>query len=155
MTFQIRPLPRARFAPLFGRDDADLAREGVLVRTADARPGFPCRVSLEDAEPGERVLLLNYEHQGADTPFRARHAIYVREAAVEAQPQPGEVPEVLRRRTLSLRAFDAEGLLRDADLAEGDAIAGAIERLLAHPDTADLHLHYARMGCYAARVARV
>jgi hypothetical protein len=154
MTFQIRPLRRAGFEPLFGLSEQDLARRGVLARIADAKPGFPCRVSLKDAEPGERVLLLNFEHQPAETPFRSRHAIYVRDGAVEARLEPGEVPELLRSRTLSVRAFDAEGLLIDADLAEGALVEAAIERMLAVPDAAYLHLHYARPGCFAARVDR-
>jgi hypothetical protein len=154
MTFQIRPLALAPFEPLFALSDAELAATGAVSRIADASPGFPCRVSLQDAEPGERVLLLNFEHQDADTPFRACHAIYVRVDAIEAHPEPGEVPEVLRRRVLSVRAFDAAGWLRDADLADGTAVESVIERLLADPEVAYLHLHYAKPGCYAARVER-
>ena len=39
-------------------------------------------------------------------------------------------------------------------LAEGEALAPAIERLLADPRVAYLHAHYARRGCYAARIER-
>jgi hypothetical protein len=154
MSFQIRPLPRADFAELFGLSDEVLAARGVVVRTADAKPGFPCRVSLEDAEPGERVLLVNYEHQPADTPFRSRYAVYVRDGAQQARPAPGEVPELLRSRVLSVRAFDGEGMLIGADLCEGTALEPMIERLLADPAAACLHLHYAKPGCFAARVDR-
>jgi hypothetical protein len=155
MTFQIRPLPRADFAELFGLSDAALAERGVVVHTADAKPGFPCRVSLEDAEPGERVLLVNYEHQPADTPFRSRYAVFVRDGAQEARPAPGEVPELLRSRVLSVRAFDADGMLIDADLCEGAAVEATIARLLGDPAAACLHLHYAKPGCFAALVERV
>lgn len=155
MNFQIRPLPRSDFAHLFGLSDAALKDRGVIAQIADSKPGFPCRVSLQDAEPGERVLLLNYEHQPADTPFRSRYAVYVREAAEQAQPAPGEVPQVLRSRVLSLRAFDADGLLIDADLSDGTAAEAAIARLFADPRAASLHLHYAAPGCFAALVERV
>jgi hypothetical protein len=154
MTFLISPLPRALFEPLFGLADDELKQQGVVARIADAKPGFPCRVSLKDAEPGQRMLLLNFEHQGADSPFRSRYAIYVCDGAEEARLGPGEVPDLLRSRTIAVRAFDAAGILIDCDLAEGAVVEGAIERLLADPQAAYLHLHYAKAGCFAARVDR-
>ena len=154
MSFVVSALPAEPFQPLFALSDADLAARGAMRRTVDANPGFPCRVSLEDAEPGETVLLLNYEHQSADTPFRARHAIYVREGAPRAELTAGEMPPVFRDRILSLRAFDGVGMLRAAEVAQGEALEPAVERLLANPEVAYLHAHYAGMGCYAARIDR-
>ena len=63
--FQISALPSERFSHLYGLSDEDLDAAGVVVRVADAKPGYPCRVTLRDAEPGTRMLLLNYEHQDA------------------------------------------------------------------------------------------
>lgn len=154
MTFRITALPRARFAPLFALDDAALAVHRARRVVADAKPGFPCRVSLVDAEPGESLILVHHEHQGADTPFRASHAIYVREQAVEATLDPGEVPALFRHRTLSLRGFDSAGMMRDATLAPGTAIEAAIDAMLANRAIAYVHLHYAAPGCYAARADR-
>src|SRR5262249_32651756 len=116
MSFQIRPLPRDAFACLFGLSDQALKARGVVAVTADASRRLPRRVSLADAEPGERVLLVNFEHQPADTPYRSRHAVYVRDGAEQAELSTGEIPELLRRRTLSVRAFDAQGMLINADL---------------------------------------
>jgi len=150
--FQVSALPYAPFAPLFSLDAAALARRRarrIVAGTAD-----PCRVSLTDATPGETVLLLHHVHQPADTPFHASHAIYVREHAVQAHPAPGEMPPALACRTLSLRAFDAAGELIAGDLAEGSDAAPAIARLFADPAVAYLHAHYARFGCYAARIDR-
>ena len=137
-----------------------LASSGVVRRIADQKPGFQCRISLQDAEPGETVLLLNFEHQPADTPFRASHAVYVREGVREHFDATDRIPEVMRTRILSLRAFDSDGMLLDADLADGadrtngGALETTIERLLANPATAYLHAHYAKPGCYAARIDR-
>ncbi len=153
MTFRISAIPPALFAPLFGLDDDDLAAHHALRRVADTA-GFPCRVSLEDAEPGDTVLLINYEHQPAQTPYRSRHAIWVREGVAQAFPEPGEVPEQLRSRLLSVRAFDANGMIVGADVVEGDGLAPLAERMLDDPAAAYLHLHFAKHGCYAARVDR-
>lgn len=152
--FRITGLDAAPFQPLYGLTAEALAASGVIRLTADEKPGFPCRVTLADAEPGERVLLLNHEHQPADTPFRSRHAIFVREGAAETATVVDRLPEQLAGRLLSLRAFDEAGMMVDAAVAEGGVAAPVIERLLARGDTAYLHAHFATRGCYAARVDR-
>jgi len=155
MSFRIHGLPRAAYAGLIGLPDAELAARGAIRMTADRPHAFPCRVGLRDLEPGETAILLNHTHQPADTPFRASHAIFVGEGSAEADPAADEIPDVLARRTLSIRAFDAADMMVDADLAEGaEAQAALIERLLAAPGTAYLDLHYARRGCWAARAVR-
>jgi hypothetical protein len=155
MEFRIKGLPVQEFAPLFGLSDSELAERGVVRRIANRKPGFPDRVELRDAEPGEAVLLLNYMHQPADSPYRASHAVFVLEGASASFDAIGVVPEVLRRRMLSVRAFDGAGMMRDADLVDGSQVESLIERLLADPQTGYLHVHYAKPGCYAARVERV
>ncbi len=154
MPFRVVGLPSSLFRPLYGLPDRELAARGVEVMVANEMPGFPCRVSLRDALPGTRMLLLGFEHQPADTPYRSRHAIFVEDGAEDAHPEPGEVPEVLARRTLSVRAFDASGHMLDGVVVAGREAAPLFERLLAVPETAYLHIHNAGRGCYAARVER-
>jgi Protein of unknown function (DUF1203) len=170
MSFRISALAAQPFVHLYGLDDEALARHNARRYVADAKPGFPCRVTLEDASPGERVLLVHHVHQPAETPFQASHAIYVREDALapndasdeapDAAPEAAaatfvnQIPASLNGRTLSLRAFDAEGMMTDADLAEGPDVENLIERLLGREETAYVHAHYARRGCYAALIER-
>jgi hypothetical protein len=154
MSFRVRGLDPASFQHLFGMPEAELAAHGAIRYRVDASPGFPDRVEVRDAAPGETVLLLNYLHQPADTPYRASHAIFVREGATEALDTVGVIPEALRSRPISLRAFDANGSMVDADLADGAVLAPVIERFLANPAVEYLHAHYAKRGCYAARIER-
>jgi hypothetical protein len=154
MNFRISALPASAFQALFGQPDAVLAAHGARRVIADRSPGFPCRVSLRDAAPGEAVLLVNYTHLPVDSPYHSRYAVYVREHAQQAQPAVNEVPEQLRLRLLSVRAFDAAGTLLDADVVEGRQLESLIERLLEMPDAAYLHVHNAKPGCYAARIDR-
>lgn len=154
MSFRIQGLPVAPFAPLFGMDESELAARGVIRRTADEPVGFPCRVSLRDATPGETLLLLNYEHLPVPGPYRSRHAIYVREYAQEYRPEVNEIPEVLSRRLLSVRGFDASGMMVDADVVAGVDAGRVIEQQFADPTVAFLHVHNAKMGCFAAQVVR-
>jgi len=154
MSFRISGLPAAQFAGLIGLPDAELAAHDAVRVVADRHPGFPCRVSLRDAQPGETLLLLSYEHLAVASPYRSRYAIYVRENAEDARLQVGEVPEVLHGRLLSLRAFSGAGMLLDADVVETRQLIPAIERLLAPSEVAYLHVHNAKPGCFAARVDR-
>jgi len=155
MSFTVTGLDAQPFEHLFGLSDEALAAQGVIRRTVDAPQGFPCRVTLEDAPVGETVLLMNYEHQPADTPFRARHAIYVREGDYPTRRTVDAIPPALAARPyISLRAFDEAGMMRDAEVAPGHDLAPAIQQLLARPEVAYLHAHYAGMGCYAARIDR-
>jgi len=155
MSFRITGLKFADFAALIALPEAELLEHNARRVVADRAPGFPCRVSLIDAHPGERVLLVNWEHLPVRSPYRSRHAIYVRENARDACCEVGEVPPVLRHRLLSVRAFTAEGMMVDADVAEGrQELVPLIARLLSPPQVAYLHVHNARAGCYAARVDR-
>ncbi len=154
MPFRINGLKPDAFIPLYGLSDAELASRGVLRKKVDADPGFPDRIELRDIPVGGHALLLNYTHQPADTPFRATHAIFVREGATEAYDRTDDVPDVMRRRLLSVRAFDAAGMMIAADVTEGAALEHLIARLFADPAAAYLHAHYARQGCFAARIDR-
>lgn len=154
MGFRVVGLPASSFERFYGQSEAALAAQGVQVTVADTSPGFPCRVSLRDAEAGTRMLLLNFEHQPARTPYRSTHAIFVADGAREVPPAVGEVPASLRSRLLSVRAFDGEGMMVDADVTPGDEVAGVFERMLADPAVSYLHVHNAKRGCYAARVER-
>lgn len=154
MSFRITGLDATPFQPLFDLSDDDLRARGIKRVIADAGGGFPDRVELRDAQPGEALLLLNWEHQPAETPYQASHAIYVLEGARERFDAVDQVPELLRKRLLSVRAFDAKGWMRDADVVEGTALEPLIERLLGNPKVDYLQVHYAKPGCYAARVER-
>jgi len=154
MSFQISALPIGQFQHLFGKDDDVLNAHGAKRMVVDECPGCPCRISLQDAAVGESVLLLNFEHQQATTPYRSSHAIFVRENAVEAQLQPNEVPDQLRIRLLSVRAFDQDGMMIDADVAEGNDLERLVDKMFAQPPVSYLHIHHAKPGCYGARVDR-
>jgi hypothetical protein len=154
MSFRIKGLPAEAFAHLFALSDEELEKHGAVRRIADDRkPGYPCRVSLNDSMPGEELLLVNYEHLPVDSPYRMRFAIYVRKGD-ETYDKVGEIPEQLRGRMLAVRAFDGKGMMVGVELVDGSELEGAIAKLLAQPAADYLHIHYAAPGCYAARVDR-
>ncbi len=155
MSYAMTGLPVEPFRPFFGLPDDELARHNVVRMTADAPVGFPCRVLLEDARPGDTLLLLNHEYQRARTPYQGRHAIFVNERATAPKTFVGEVPAVLSvRKAISLRAFDAAGMMLDADVVAGAEVEPLILRLFENPQAAYLHAHNAGRGCFAARIDR-
>ncbi|HEV2568895.1 DUF1203 domain-containing protein [Sphingomonas sp.] len=135
--------------------DPQLARAADARRvTVTAKPGFPCRATLEDAEIGETVLLFNHVSNDSEGPFRASFAIYVREQALVAITYCDVLPPVFATRTISLRGFDEAGDLRTAELASGEEIDPAIRAMLERPDIAFINAHNAAAGCFAARIVR-
>jgi hypothetical protein len=153
-SFCIRGLPPEPFQPLFALSDIELAQRGVKRMRVDACPGFPCRVSLEDAPMGETVLLLNWEHLKTVSPYRASGPIFVRENAHMPPEVVDAVPEQLQRRLLSVRAYDAEDMMRAAEVLQGDALEAQIQKYFADPTIRYLHVHNARPGCFACRIDR-
>jgi hypothetical protein len=154
VTFQISALDHHQFAELFNLSDEDLAKRMAVRKTATSKPGFPCRVSLADAEVGDELILVNYEHQPGNSPYRAAHAVFVRKGVEQVHLATGEVPQLFMNRAMSLRAFDDQAMIVGADLVQGDEVGTALDNALANPAVAYVHIHYAKFGCYAARADR-
>ena len=153
MTFRVRGLDPEAFLPYFQMSDDELRDIGAVRIISDGQ-GQPCRVSLAEARAGDELVLLNYEHQPAATPYRSRHAIYVARSSSRAFDGIDVVPEVIRHRLVSVRAFDSHNMIVDADVVDGNEVEGVFERLLANPRVAYLHVHNAKRGCYSAYVER-
>lgn len=153
MTYRIRGLEPANFAPLFDLDDAELEAQGMTRMTVDS-PNFPCRISLRDCDLGDEVILLNHLSHDGNNPYKASHAIFVSKSASEAADYADAIPPALDRRILSLRAFDTKGMMVEAALAQPGEANSAIRKLLANPAITHIDAHNAIRGCFAARIDR-
>jgi len=154
ISFQVIGLPFERFRSLFHLSDSALAERNVRRMIATSKPGYPCRVSLADAEIGEELLLLSFEHQPAMSPYRSSGPIFVRKAAVEANVEPSVVPDYVRIRLMSVRAYDSTHLMTDAIVCAGSDTASAIQRMFSSKEVAYIHLHNANRGCFSCAVNR-
>ena len=153
--WRISGLDPAPFEPLFASSDDALRRLGALRRVADEVPGFPCRVGLDDAPVGAELLLLPYEHHPARSPYRASGPIYVRRGATRRDLDAGDVPAMVARRLISLRAYDAQALMVDATVCDGAEVAAALDGFFADGAVDYVHLHFARRGCFSCVASRV
>ena len=154
MTFQICALPEGMFDHVFDLTEEQRAAQNVVTVTATADDGYPCRISLEDADPGETLILVNHTHLDVASPYASKHAVYVRENATVAKLQSDEVPPVLKSRLLSVRSFDGNGMIVDADVVDGTRLSDKLGEFFNELQVDFIHVHFAKPGCYAARVVR-
>ena len=153
-SFQLVGLDPAPFEGLFLLDDQALARLNARRVRADAAETYPCRVSLEEAQRGDEMLLLPFEHQPASSPYRASGPIFVRRGQAQRRLPPDTLTPYVTKRLMSVRAYGAEHMIVDATVCEGRDLAHDLRRLMAREDVAYLHLHNARRGCFSCRVDR-
>lgn len=154
MAYRVEGLNPRAFESLFGMNDDELGSRGAVRVTADAPGCFPCRVTLEDAEPGEELMLLNHVSHDVPGPFRTAYAIFVRKNAAQAAIHEDCPPPILDRRTLGLRGFDRAGMLRNASLAMPGECDARIRMLFDKPEIETIHAHNAAFGCFLARIER-
>jgi hypothetical protein len=153
--FQITALPIEKFSSLLKQSDAELRTAGARRMVADKKPGFPCRVSLVDAEPGEEVLLIPFTHHDVNNPYHGDGPIFVRVNAQPVKLEVNEVPAMIRSRLLSIRGYDSTGMMLISEVLDGSKLEEHLSRFFSDPKVEYIHIHNARPGCYNCRVDRV
>lgn len=154
INFQITALREEAFQHLFHQSDAELSAAGIRRMIVDTKPGFPCRVSLQDAEIGEEVILLAYQHHAPESPYRSSGPIFVRKNASTARLAVNEIPAMLIHRLLSVRAYDSNAMMVNAEVVEGKVLSGTIHKFFMDPSVDYIHIHNAKPGCFNCCVTR-
>lgn len=153
MGFVINALSPRLFEPLFRLTPDEFQSRGIHAVVAD-NENYPCRISLRHASIGERLLLLNYEHQPAASPYRSAHAIYIAEGSNEPGWFRDTIPPIMIPRPLSVRAFDAGHCICDAEVVEGRDAMSVLVQMLSVEHVSYLPIHFAKRGCFAATARR-
>lgn len=154
MGFRIIGLQSDQFSHLIARDDATLAQFDAERHHISMEHVAPCRITLDDVPKGETAVLVSYEHQGAQTPYRQSGPIYLSEAGAQHWDKVDEIPPAMKRRTLSVRGFDGTGNMIEAEVVEGASLDDCINTFFVNQSVAEIHIHYARRGCFGARAVR-
>ena len=154
INFQIKALQESEFAPLFELDDVKLSERGAIRTTVDKKLAFPCRVSLEDSEPGEEVILLPYQHHKTSSPYQSQGPIYVRKNSATAKPAVNEIPKLLNHRLLSLRGYNKHGMMKASLVTEGQNLRDVLNEMFYNEEIDYVHVHNAKPGCYMCEVVR-
>ena len=153
-SFQLLGINPEQFEPLFLLSDEQLKEHGAVRRIATEIPGYPCRISLEDASVGEELLLLPYGHQPAPSPYRSSGPIFVRRGARQRWLNVGEIPRYVSSRLMSVRAYDAAHMMVAASVCEGVHVARELEKCFSNDQVDYIHLHNAKQGCFSCQVVR-
>ena len=153
--FIIHPLQKKEFENLFSFSDTELKKQGIRRMTADTKPGFPCRVSLQDADIGDEVLLLPYAFHETASPYRASRPIFIRRNAATAQLNTNQIPVMLQHRLLSVRSYDANGMMKSSTVIEGKDLVEHLSATFDNPVISYIHIHNAKAGCYNCAAKRV
>lgn len=148
-SFRLIGLEPKQFGQLFDLSDSELKARNIRRVIADADFGFPCRVCLEDAQSGDELLLLPFQHQPAAGPYQASGPIYVRKGSQLKRLLPDEVPPYVSRRQISLRAYDADHSIIAAEVVEGVEVAKHLTALFENSRIRYVHLHNAKRGCFS------
>lgn len=154
MHYVISGLKSSDFAHLYGRDDEYLAQHNARRVLASPDSALPDRIGLKDVPSGENAILLNHTYQPAQSPYHGKHAIFIHEGCIKSGLFYNEIPKYLAKRQLSLRAFNIEHCIIAAELATGEDIEPMVLTLLQMPETAYIHAHSARYGCYLAAIRK-
>lgn len=153
--FIIKSLEKSLFSEYFNLNDQQLEKFNAKWLIADSKPGFPCRVSLKEAEIGERILLIPYKYHDVNSPYKASGPIFIREDAVEAKLNINEIPEILTKRLLSVRAYSEDSLMIHAETIFGSDLEKIIYNMLTDAHVKYLQVHNANPGCFNCTVYRV
>ena len=146
--------PRFRLVPIESSIADGLRATGGIRHTADAKPGYPCRQCLRDAEIGEELILVAHDPFTQDSPYRSTSPIFLHAEPCVPHLAAEALPEQLTVRTLSVRAFDHQAMMTDAELIEGRDLQDTIERFFQDSDVERIHVHNASPGCWAVTVTR-
>ena len=152
--FLITGIPLNEIQHIFSLSENERIVNGITKITVDEKPGYPCRVSLEDANIGEEIFAFNYEHHKANSPYRSSGPVFVRLEATEANLRKNEVPEILKHRYLSLRVYNNIGMMIDATTVQGKDLDQMIQKLFSNEKAEYIHVHNAKPGCYNCQINR-
>ncbi len=152
--FVISGLDPKLFEGYFEMNSSQLGKMGIRTSLADSYPGYPCRVSLEDAQIGEEVYLISFEHHQTNSPYRSSGPVFVRKNAMPASMGINEIPEMLIHRLLSLRAYNEAGMMLDSRTLNGSELRFTLCQMFENMEIAYIHIHNAGPGCYNCKAER-
>lgn len=154
MNFKIKALNHLEFESFFELSDTELEKQGIKRMVVSDKPGFPCRVSLEDAEIGEEVILVSHEFHKTNSPYQSKGPVFIRKGIKTKELGNNEIPLMLNHRLLSFRGYNKDGYMIEAATEKGINTRKEIERIFENSDVKYIHIHNSSPGCFNCEVRR-
>lgn len=155
MEFQILALDDKEFNSYFELSDIELDKIGIKRLIVDKQFNFPCRVSLEDAEIGEEVILISYQHHKTNGPYQASGPIFIRKGVKMKSLKKNQIPIMLNHRLLSFRGYDILGNMKFAITDEGSKTNSVLKKMFDNNEIEYIQIHNSSPGCFNCEVRRV
>jgi len=156
MSVSIGPIPQSFLdrVRLEGLDDL-----GQPVKRVTAQGGEPCRDVLRRARPGESLILASFSPFTKPGPFKEYGPVYVLAEASDETVQRDGLPIAggatnYLQQQFVVRAYSHAEEIRDAAFVNAPDFDATVQRLLAVPETAFLHVRFPTYGCFACRIDR-
>lgn len=130
---------------------------GHRIQRVDGRETYPCRHCLREAPGGKGMLLLSHQAPEPRSVYGHLTAIFLCAHPCTRFEEPDVVPQIVRNRHVSLRAFRSDGMMlyEANELIEGEGHGAAIRRIFDRDEVAYINAHTAKAGCMLGHVVRV
>jgi hypothetical protein len=134
-----------------GQDDG-----GNSLRLVRADSGSPCRHCLQDAAAGDGLLLGSYHFGNPQGIYWAPSPVWVHAEPCPRFEQSDTVPEIVRNRLVSVRAYDSQDqmIYELGEVCRGTKVEAPLERALGDSRTGYVNIHTAGPGCFLCRAER-
>jgi hypothetical protein len=129
---------------------------GYAIQRFDLDRTYPCRHCLQEASGKTGMLLLSYQTPKPKSVYGQPTAIFMCAAHCERFEKVDTIPEIVRNRLVSFRAFRTDGMMiYDAnEIVEGYSHEAAVRRIFARDDVAYINAHTAKPGCLLCPIER-
>jgi hypothetical protein len=148
---------KLRFAPI-PHDLAEEARRTRVDRFGHAlrseQGKAPCRVCLRISKEPEEFILLSYQPLPDTGPYAEIGPIFVHADGCQPYSKLDEFPADFAERPLVLRAYDHDGRIVDALVAEPGKAESSAVTLLSNPAVAEIHVRHVSYTCFDFKILR-
>jgi len=129
---------------------------GYEVQRLDADRTYPCRHCLREASGRSGMLLFSYQTPKPKSVYGHPMAIFMCACDCERFEKKDVIPDIVRNRIVSFRAFYGDGMMiYDAnELVDGGDHDAAVRRIFSRDDVAYINAHTAKAGCMLCHIER-
>lgn len=149
MNWKIKSIDLEICKRYFSASAEELAKNNAKIITVKEKLTAPCRLSLKDLEPGDKAILLNYEHYNVNSPYKSIGPVFVGLNSQQVSLKNNSLPEIiLPERRFSIRSYDENFMMIFAEIVLGKDVHNYISEHLKNTKIKYMQVHFAAPGCW-------
>lgn len=115
----------------------------------------PCRVCLDVARPGERLILFSYKPFAESSLYQEIGPVFIHADRCTSYQNLSQIPPYFNTRPLVVRPYTSRHHIHSAQKwADTGQLQSVAAEVLDNPDVAYVHVRSHTRGCYMFRVER-